>query len=77
MSVDCGKCEVQVRKDRRSVAVDTRFAARITAVLVNAELAKELPTIIPGPLIQDPQPYTLVTPYGHKLLEDFHRLGMN
>jgi hypothetical protein len=52
------------------------FPAPITAVLVNAGLAKELPTIIPGPLIQDPQPYTLVTPYGHKLLDDFHRLGM-
>jgi hypothetical protein len=53
------------------------FPAPITAVLVNAGLAKELPTIIPGPLIQDPQPYELVTPYGHKLLDDFHRLGMN
>jgi hypothetical protein len=52
------------------------FPAPITAVLVNAGLAKELPTIIPGPLIQDPQPYTLVTPYGHKVLEDFRRLRM-
>lgn len=51
------------------------FPAPITAVLVNAGLAKELPTIIPGPLIQDPQPYTLVTPYGHKVLDDFRRLG--
>jgi hypothetical protein len=42
----------------------------------NAGLAKELPTIIPGPLIQDPQPYTLVTPYGVKVLQDFRRLGM-
>ncbi len=32
------------------------FPAPITAVLVNAGLAKELPTTIPGPLIQDPQP---------------------
>jgi hypothetical protein len=50
------------------------FPAPITAVLVNAGLAKELPTIIPGPLIQDPQPYTLVTPYGHKVVDDFRRL---
>jgi hypothetical protein len=53
------------------------FPAPITAVLVNAGLAKELPTITSTPPMQDPQPYTLVTPYGRKLLEDFHRLGMN
>jgi hypothetical protein len=51
------------------------FPAPITAVLVNAGLAKELPTIISTPPMQDPQPYTLVTPYGHKVLEDFRRLG--
>ena len=52
------------------------FPAPITAVLVNAGLAKELPTIFSVPPMQDPQPYTLVTPYGHKILEDFRRLGM-
>jgi hypothetical protein len=52
-----------------------QFPAPITAVLVNAGLAKELPLMFsgPGPEVR----YTLVTRYGHKLLHDFHRLGMN
>jgi hypothetical protein len=50
------------------------FPAPITAVLVSAGLAKELTA---GFLPEDADRPTLVTPYGHKLLDDFHRLGMN
>ena len=50
------------------------FPAPITAVLVNAGLAKELPANIrgPGPEVR----HTLVTRDGHKVLGDFRRLGM-
>jgi hypothetical protein len=50
------------------------FPAPITAVLVNAGLAKELPPIFTTPPVE--HRYTLVTPYGQKVLEDFRRLGM-
>jgi hypothetical protein len=45
----------------------------ITAVLVRAGLAKELTADFLAPGMDR---YTLVTPYGHKVLEDFRRLGM-
>jgi len=43
-------------------------------VLVNAGLAKALPPIFTTPSVY--LRYTLVTLYGHKVLEDFRRLGM-
>lgn len=49
------------------------FPAPITAVLVSAGLAKELTADFLAPGMDR---HTLVTPYGHKVLEDFRRLGM-
>jgi hypothetical protein len=49
------------------------FPAPIMAVLVSEGLAKELTADFLAPGMDR---YTLVTPYGHKVLEDFRRLGM-
>jgi hypothetical protein len=51
------------------------FPAPITAVLVSAGLAKDFTAdlIASGMDMVYPR---LVTPYGHKVLEDFRRLGM-
>jgi hypothetical protein len=51
------------------------FPDPITAVLVNEGLAKELPAVFTNPPTME-HLHTLVTPYGHRVLEDFRRLGM-
>jgi hypothetical protein len=65
--------ELYVERQREYQEAWNRFPAPITAVLVSAGLAKELGDSI---LLEEADWPTLVTPYGHKVLEDFRRLGM-